>query len=213
MTNIYTCALGRGYELPVATQCPSLLFVLSDDTQKRTVPQALAHLLGYLEQKFDTDITTSSNYTEVMIQDEIQNFASDAPEMLPELLDASSLKTSFLSDEFAVLTYCYDCGFKMEEILNMLKDQMAVILLYDARVSESTSYGWSCCAYSNPMFGQMFKINSKTNGCGLVMELAVTLYESMEFMSQDVMSDYYDCKEKNPTGYFRSMLDVIGDLF
>lgn len=211
--NTYSNTFDCGRRVLLPSSCCSDLFAFSENTQKCTVAPVADYPDDYLKPAFNTLLVPDLNNIEIMIQDEIQNFASDAPEMLPELLDASFLKTSFLSEEFAVLTYCYECGFKMEEILNMLKDQMAVVLLYDARVSESTSYGWSCCAYSNPMFGQMFKINAKTDGSGQVMELAVTLYESMEFMSQDLFSDYNDCREKSPIGYFRSLLDVMSDLF
>lgn len=212
MENIYANGISRYVgDMPVLLSY-SYPNELPDNTEKRFAELVIACLNDSLKMSPNTRLTTFPIITD-MIQDEIQIFASDGPGMFPELLDASCLKTSFVSEEFAVLSYCYECGFKMEEILKLLKEQMSVVLLYDIRVSESTLYGWSCCAYSNPLFGKMFKINAKTDGGGLVPELAVTLYESMEFMSQDLFDDYNAQKESNGTGYFRPLLDVISDLF
>ena len=73
--------------------------------------------------------------------------------------------------------------------MNLLEDEMEMILLYHHIPSTQTVFGHSCCAYSNPAFGRMFKINAKTNSAGLVDLINVTIFGSLEVFSAEVCVD------------------------
>lgn len=53
----------------------------------------------------------------------------------------------------------------------------------------SEKFEHSTCAYSNPAFGQMFKMNAKTDTEGKVNSIIVTIYDSLEQMYGDLCLD------------------------
>ena len=55
-------------------------------------------------------------------------------------------------------------------------------------------------AYSNPAFGQMFKMNAKVAGNGYVDRIDVTIYDSLEFMCSDIC---LDMKLHEQSGHFK----------
>ena len=57
------------------------------------------------------------------------------------------------------------------------------------RPSSATAYGHECCVYCYPVTERMFKINCKTHTDGLIHELYVTIYNSIEVMSADIFED------------------------
>ena len=71
----------------------------------------------------------------------------------------------------------------------MFAHRPELVTLYHYVPSDATNYGHQCCAYSNPATGQMFKLNGMTNASGLVDTLNVTVYESLELMSSDILQD------------------------
>lgn len=65
--------------------------------------------------------------------------------------------------------------------------------------------GHSTCAYSNPSFGQMFKINAKTEDDGKVKMVIATIYDSLELMYGDL---YLDLKLHSLSGHFKYKKDL-----
>ena len=61
-------------------------------------------------------------------------------------------------DDYVLLTFQLNTPFTIEEVMDMLEDEMEMIILYHHIPSHQTEFGHSCCAYSNPSFGRMFKI-------------------------------------------------------
>ena len=61
--------------------------------------------------------------------------------------------------------------------------------LYHLEPSVHTVFGHECCAYCYPVTERMFKINCKTSADGLIHELNVTIYNSIELMSADLFED------------------------
>lgn len=60
-------------------------------------------------------------------------------------------------------------------------------ILYHLEPSVHTVFGHECCAYCYPVTERMFKINCKTSADGLIHELNVTIYNSIELMSADLL--------------------------
>ena len=84
--------------------------------------------------------------------------------------------------------------------MDIFEDDIEIIILYHHIPSSSTSFGHSACAYSNPAFGQMFKMNAKVAGNGYVDRIDVTIYDSLEFMCSDIC---LDMKLHEQSGHFK----------
>ena len=125
-----------------------------------------------------------------MLEQFCDDFLAVVPLQLPELLDKRKMEKPVKYDDYVLLTFQLNTPFTIEEVMDMLEDEM------------ETEFGHSCCAYSNPSFGRMFKVNGSTDERGMVSQIKVTIYDSLEHMSADVCLDLsLHCKN----GFFKYM--------
>ncbi len=124
-----------------------------------------------------------------MLRKFFEEFMADAPEQLPQLIHKSWMKKPVVYDEYILLEFNFPQAFTLEDIMNMFEDQMELIILYHMVPSTATSFGHCCCAYANPAFGHMYKMNVMTDGNGLVNRVTVTIFNSLEFMGGDLCND------------------------
>ena len=124
-----------------------------------------------------------------MLRKYFEEFIADVPEQLPQLIHKSCMKNRIIYDEYILLEFNFPQAFSLEDIMNMFEDQMELIILYHMVPSTSTSFGHCCCAYTNPAFGHMYKMNVMIDGNGLVNRVTVTIFDSLEFMGGDLCND------------------------
>ena len=124
-----------------------------------------------------------------MLRKYFEEFMADVPEQLPQLIHKSWMKKPIIYDEYILLEFIFPQAFSLEDIMNMFEDQMELIILYHMVPSTSTSFGHCCCAYTNPAFGHMYKMNVMIDGNGLVNRVTVTIFDSLEFMGGDLCND------------------------
>ena len=124
-----------------------------------------------------------------MLRKYFEEFMADVPEQLPQLIHKSWMKKPIIYDEYILLEFNFPQAFSLEDIMNMFEDQMELIILYHMVPSTSTSFGHCCCAYTNPAFGHMYKMNVMIDGNGLVNRVTVTIFDSLEFMGGDLCND------------------------
>ena len=124
-----------------------------------------------------------------MLRKYFEEFMADVPEQLPQLIHKSWMKKPIIYDEYILLEFHFPQAFSLEDIMNMFEDQMELIILYHMVPSTSTSFGHCCCAYTNPAFGHMYKMNVMIDGNGLVNRVTVTIFDSLEFMGGDLCND------------------------
>lgn len=137
----------------------------------------------------------------IMMQHFIDNFMALVPLQLPQLIDVTTMEEPEFYGDYALLRFPLKDPYELEEVLDMLEDNIELITLYHHIPSSSVDYGQSACAYSNPAFGQMFKVNVQTNGSGKVSLVSVTIYDSLELMCGDVCLDLKLHSERD--GYFK----------
>jgi len=125
----------------------------------------------------------------MMLQESIEKFKTLAPLLLPELLGDAKCDDADIENDMAVLNYTLSGRFELEDVMDKFEDQMELTILYHFVPSILTDYGHQCCAYSDTQFGHMFKIHACTTASGMVENLAVTLYDSMDTMCTDLMED------------------------
>lgn len=137
----------------------------------------------------------------IMMQHFIDNFMALVPLQLPQLIDVTTMEPPEYYGDYALLRFPLKEPYELEEILDILEDDIEMITLYHHIPSSSVDCGQSACAYSNPAFGQMFKVNVQTDGSGKVSLISVTVYDSLELMCGDICLDLRLHTERG--GYFK----------
>ena len=135
-----------------------------------------------------------------MLQLFYDDFISYVPLQLPQLLDVTTMEKPQFYDDYVLLSFPLAGQYELEEVMDIFEDDIELIILYHHIPSSSTSFGHSACAYSNPAFGQMFKMNAKVAGNGYVDRIDVTIYDSLEFMCSDIC---LDMKLHEQCGHFK----------
>lgn len=147
-----------------------------------------------------------------MIQETIDRFMAAAPILLPDIVNPEYLFESEYSDDQAVLSFQLPYRLTLEDTMNMFEEQMAINILYHSIPSENTDFGRCCCAYSNPLFEHMFKINAAVGTDGLVSLVAFTLYESLECMGVELLADYDSHNTVENKGFFQNRIKVLQEF-
>lgn len=124
-----------------------------------------------------------------MLQLFYDDFLSFVPLQLPQLLDVTTMEQPRFYDDYVLLSFPLADPYDLEEVMDIFEDDMELITLYHHIPSSATTFGSSICAYSNPAFGQMFKMNAKTDTEGKVNSIVVTIYDSLEQMYGDLCLD------------------------
>lgn len=137
----------------------------------------------------------------IMMQHFIDNFMALVPLQLPQLIDVTAMEEPEYYGDYALLRFPLKEPYELEEVMDMLEDDIELITLYHHIPSSSVDFGHSTCAYSNPAFGQMFKVNAQTDGSGKVSLVTVTVYDSLELMCGDICLDLKLHAERS--GYFK----------
>ena len=119
----------------------------------------------------------------MLIEDGIELFKIYAPMRVPVIFDIKNLYDVEIREDEGILFYKLQKPIEFEELMNELEDQMEYILLYHHQPVEGIKFGQSCCSYSNPKYGHMFKINAATNLEGTRERVSVTIYDSLDDMS------------------------------
>ena len=147
-----------------------------------------------------------------MIEEAIESFKIVAPMLVPEMFSINNIKDVEIREDDALLSYSIPKPLDFEEVLNALEDQMEFILLYYHQAVGGIVFGQSCCAYSNPKYGHMIKINACTNANGMCDSIDVTLYDSLDFMCQEILEELRLKSERGCFLYHKEECDVMSDF-
>ena len=146
-----------------------------------------------------------------MLQHFYDEFITYVPMQLPQLLDVTNMQQQ-KDDDSILLTFELKQPKTLEEVMDCLEDDIALIMLYHHIPSRQTDFGHSCCAYSNPAFGQMFKVNAQTGDNGMVNRLSVTVFDSLEIMCADLTLDVQLHEGQGYFKYRRNQDELILDF-
>ena len=69
-----------------------------------------------------------------------------------------------------------------------------------------------CCAYSNPRFGRMYKLNATANGNIECDTLYVTLYDSLEIMGCELREELLKVIKNGHMLFARSEEELLRDF-
>lgn len=147
----------------------------------------------------------------MMLQHFYDEFITYVPMQLPQLLDVTTMQQQ-KDDDSILLTFELKQPKTLEEVMDCLEDDIALIMLYHHIPSRQTDFGHSCCAYSNPAFGQMFKVNAQTGDNGMVNRISVTVFDSLEIMCTDLTLDVQLHEGRGYFKYRRNQDELILDF-
>lgn len=124
-----------------------------------------------------------------MQKEQIDRFITLASLEMPALIAQPLFHGAEIYDDYALLTFSLPKAYPMEELVDELEDQMELVLLYHHVPSSDTPFGQRCCAYSNPRFGHMFKMNALADDRVKCDTMYVTLYDSLEVMGSELREE------------------------
>lgn len=147
-----------------------------------------------------------------MLRHFYDDFMSFVPLQLPQLLNVSTMEEPLFYNDYVLLTFPLTSAIDIEGVMDMMEDDIQIIMLYHHIPSLHTLFGHAACAYSNPSFGQMFKMNVTTDGNEMVNCVKVTIYDSLEKMCADINLDLRLHMKSGFFKYRRSDGDVLMDF-
>ena len=114
-----------------------------------------------------------------MQKEQIDRFITLASLEMPALVSQNLFQGAEVYEDYALLTFHLPKVYPIEELIDELEDQMELVLLYHHVPRNDTPFGQRCCAYSNPRFGHMHKLNVQADVRMECDTLYVTLFDSL----------------------------------
>lgn len=148
----------------------------------------------------------------IMLRHFLDDFMAFVPLQLPQLLDLTTMEEPQFYGDYVLLTFPLRDPYDLEEVMDMFEDDMELITLYHHIPLQSEKFGHSTCAYSNPAFGQMFKMNAKTDTDGKVSSIIATVYDSLEQMYGDLCLDLNLHAKSGTFKYKKDKDDILMDF-
>lgn len=148
----------------------------------------------------------------IMLRHFLNDFMAFVPLQLPQLLDITTMEEPQFYGDYVLLTFPLRNPYDLEEVMDMFEDDMELITLYHHIPLQSEKFGHSTCAYSNPAFGQMFKMNAKTDTNGKVSSIIATVYDSLEQMYGDLCLDLNLHAKSATFKYKKNKDDILMDF-
>lgn len=148
----------------------------------------------------------------IMLRHFLNDFMAFVPLQLPQLLDITTMEEPQFYGDYVLLTFPLRDPYDLEEVMDMFEDDMELITLYHHIPLQSEKFGHSTCAYSNPAFGQMFKMNAKTDTNGKVSSIITTVYDSLEQMYGDLCLDLNLHAKSGTFKYKKNKDDILMDF-
>lgn len=107
----------------------------------------------------------------IILKHFMDDFLAFVPLQLPQLIDVTTMEEPKIYGDYALLTFPLREPYDLEEVMDIFEDDMELITLYHHTPRLGDKSGHSTCAYSNPAFGQMYKMNAQTDDTGRVLSL------------------------------------------
>ncbi len=148
----------------------------------------------------------------IMLRHFLDDFMAFVPLQLPQLLDITTMEEPEFYGDYVLLTFPVRDPYDLEEVMDMFEDDMELITLYHHIPLLSEKFGHSTCAYSNPAFGQMFKMNARTDTDGKVSSIIATVYDSLEQMYGDLCLDLNLHSKSGIFKYKKNKDDILMDF-
>lgn len=147
-----------------------------------------------------------------MQKHKIERFLSYISLQMPSLMTRENYCGAEIVDGMSVLEFKLPRLFEVGDLLDEFDDQMELIILYHIIPSEATVVGHQCCAYSNPTFDYLYKLNAISDDNGECDTLYVSLYDSLETFGLDLLAELNDQTASSKVVFARKEEDLLRDF-
>jgi len=147
-----------------------------------------------------------------MLKHKIERFLTYISMQMPALMSRANYAGAEIFDGMAVLEFKLPKPCDVGDLLDEFDDQMELIILYHVIPSEATVMGHRCCAYSNPSFDYLYKVNGISDDNGICDTLYVSLYDSLESFGLDLQAELNDQTSKSKVVFARREEDLLRDF-
>lgn len=147
-----------------------------------------------------------------MQKEQIDRFITLASLEMPALVSQPLFQGAELYEDYALLTFRLSRTYPLEELIDELEDQMGLVLLYHHVPSADTLFGQRCCAYANPRYGHMHKLNVQANDRVECDTLYVTLYDSLDIMASELRDELDRVMNSGKLLYAIKEADLVKDF-
>ena len=147
-----------------------------------------------------------------MLKHKIERFLTYISMQMPSLMSRANYAGAEIFDGMAILEFKLPKPFNISDLLDEFDDQMELIILYHIIPSEATVMGHQCCAYSNPSFDYLYKVNGISDDNGICDTLYASLYDSLENFGLDLQAELNDQTAKSKVVFARKEEDLLRDF-
>lgn len=119
-----------------------------------------------------------------MIQNSIETFFESASKKMPDIISPSQElrnKREVYSDN-AVVALAPKRPLTISEFIDHVDASFGMVMMYHHIRSRDTEFGQSICCFQEPGTGSMFQIDATCNSKGLITQIDVRVYSSLERM-------------------------------
>ncbi len=122
-------------------------------------------------------------------------FLSQNEPLLPNLISHNRILDEEPLDNYYEMVFQTRKPYTMDEVLEMFEDDAHLHILYHHTISDSIHESESCCAFSHPNGEQMYKYNVSTSLGGMVTDITVSIYYSLEDLTTELENELRHRKE------------------
>lgn len=147
-----------------------------------------------------------------MLKHKIERFLTYISMQMPALMSRSNYAGAEIFDGMAVLEFRLTKPCAIGDLLDEFDDQMELTILYHVIPSEATVMGHQCCAYANPSFDYLYKVNGISDDNGICDTVYASLYDSLESFGLDLQAELRDQTSKSKVVFARKEEDLLRDF-
>ncbi len=132
-------------------------------------------------------------------------FLSQAEPLLPNLISHNRIIDEEPLDNYYEIVFQTKKPYTIDEVIDMFENDAHLHILYHHTINDSIQEMESCCAFSHPTGEQMYKYNVSTRLGGIVTEICVSIYYSLEHLTSELDGELQG--RRNSGGRFLVAMD------
>lgn len=123
-------------------------------------------------------------------------FESIAKLALPKFFDTKNFTEIEVLDDWEKYKYHLEKPLTLNQVMDILKDQNDMLILYHFIPSQAVLYGRTCCGVSTSEMKYRIKITARTDDSGLCDTIYLTAFSLLEIMLGEISYERKKMKEQ-----------------
>ncbi len=113
-------------------------------------------------------------------------FLSQTEPILPNLISHNRIIDDAPLDNYHLLAFQTRKPYTMDEVIEMLENDAQLHILYHHVINDNVQEMENCCAFSHPIGDQMYMYKVSTGRGGMVTDIYVYIYYSLEDLTSEL---------------------------